>query len=319
MGRYRFLLTGKWIASFFLCVALSLVCLYLAQWQMDRKLTLDHRNNLILQNYDAQPVAIEQLEGAFSVPLPDSQWQPVTVSGTYLEDEQVLVRNRPYNGLNGFEILVPFKTDSGQLIILNRGWLEAAFGDASRTAIDVPVPPSGQVTVTARLHTGEADTGRGAPAGQIPSINLPALAQQTGLDISTGGYGLVFAENPAPPSTPIVKDKPDLDTGPNLSYSVQWYVFAAGMYVIFIWSARQKVRNDELDAQVAAELEQYYSQFYDQSGNYIGEEDEDVIIRKMEMVDDMPSHMKSIVRPKPAKKRKYETDEEAEDRWLDQH
>ena len=49
----------------------------------------------------------------------------------------------------------------------------------------------------------------------------------------------------------------------------------------------------------------------------MGEEDEAVVLRKMEMIDDMPSHMKSIVRPRPARKRSRPTDEEEEDAFLD--
>ena len=87
--------------------------------------------------------------------------------------------------------------------------------------------------------------------------------------------------------------------------------------MVYFWSARQKVRNEELDAQVAAELERYYGQFYNEDGTYVGEEDEAVVLRKMEMIDDMPSHMKSIVRPRPARKRARPTDAEEEDAFLD--
>ena len=89
-------------------------------------------------------------------------------------------------------------------------------------------------------------------------------------------------------------------------------------YIAYFWSARQKVRNDELDAQVAAELEAYFGQFYDADGTYIGDEDEEVVRRRMEFVDDMPAHMKSIVRPKAPKRSKKITDEEVEDALLDE-
>ena len=88
-------------------------------------------------------------------------------------------------------------------------------------------------------------------------------------------------------------------------------------FIAYFWSARQKVRNDELDAQVAAELEAYYAQFYDAEGRYIGDEDEEIVRRRMEFVDDMPAHMKSIVRPRPARKSNKMTDEEAEDAIID--
>lgn len=318
MKNYRFLFTAKWITSFILCILASLLCLYLANWQMGRKVALDHKNNLIIENFDATAVPLDQVPGAFSEALPDQQWKPIQLKGHYVSGQQVLVRNRPYNGLNGFEVLVPFEVENGPTIIVDRGWMEAGFGDASKTAVKIPSPPEGNVTIEARIHSGESDTSRGAPEGQISSIDLKELGKMTHLDVATGGYGLLARETPKPTQAPIIMDKPDLDTGPNLSYSVQWYVFAAMAYVVYFWSARQKVRNDELDAQVSAELDQYFRTFYDENGTYIGTEDEEVVLRKMEMVDDMPSHMKSIVRPKLSKKRKYITDEEAEDAYLDQ-
>jgi cytochrome oxidase assembly protein ShyY1 len=45
------------------------------------------------------------------------------MSGTYLTDKSVLVRNRPLNGQAGFLQLVPFKLDSGEIVAVERGWL----------------------------------------------------------------------------------------------------------------------------------------------------------------------------------------------------
>lgn len=296
-----------------LTVLASLVCLYLADWQLSRKHELDFSNSRISENYHSEAMALADDPDLFAVPHADLRWKPVEMRGEYLADEQVLVRNRPYNGLNGYEVLVPFRTDLGHTVVVNRGWMEAAFGDASSPARDVPAPPSGEVTVVARLVEGEIDTGASSVDGQITSIDLPEVAEVTGLNVDTVSYGVLASEDPAPASAPVAKDKPEEDYGPNLSYSVQWYCFAAMFYIAYFWSARQKVRNDELDAQVAAELEAYFGQFYDADGTYIGDEDEDVVRRRMEFVDDMPAHMRSVVRPKPVKKRATLSDEDVED------
>lgn len=317
MKKYAFLFSGRWVGLFALTVLASLVCLYLASWQMGRKEALDFSNERISLNYDAPALVFADDPSLFSVEDASLRWRQVEVSGRYLSDQQVLVRNRPYKGLNGYEVLVPFATDQGPVIMVDRGWLEAAFGDAGSTAVPVPEAPSGQVTLRVRLVEGEPDTGQSALAGQVTSIDLPELAQVTGLDLAQGHYGVLASEDPAPESAPVLKDRPEEDYGPNLSYSVQWYCFALMFYVAFFWSARQKVRNDELDAQVAAELEAYFGQFYDADGVYIGDEDEELVRRRMEFMDDMPSHLKSIVRPRPAKKSSRLTDEEEEDALLD--
>ncbi|WP_237222775.1 SURF1 family protein [Rothia nasimurium] len=318
MKKYGFLLSGKWVGLFVLTVVASLVCLYLASWQMSRKEALDFSNERISQNYDAAPLDFADDSSLFASAHSELRWQPVTMTGQYLSEHQLLVRNRPYNGLNGYEVLVPFQTDQGHIVVVNRGWMEAAFGDAGSTASPVPAPPAGQVTITVRLVEGEIDTGASSVDGQISSIDLPEVAEVTGLDVDTVNYGVLASESPAPASAPVAKDKPEEDYGPNLSYSVQWYCFAVMFYIAYFWSARQKVRNDELDAQVAAELEAYFGQFYDADGTYIGDEDEEVVRRRMEFVDDMPAHMKSIVRPKAPKRSKKITDEEVEDALLDE-
>lgn len=316
MKKYGFLLSGQWIGMLVLTVLASLLCLYLADWQLGRKHELDFSNSRISENYYSDAVLLADEPDVFAVPHAELRWKPVQMRGEYVADQQVLVRNRPYKGLNGYEVLVPFKTVEGPVVLVNRGWLEAAFGDASAPAREVPAPPSGEVTVVARLVEGEIDTGKGATTGQVSSIYLPAIAQMTGLELDTAAYGVMASEEPAV-ETPVLKDPPEEDYGPNLSYSVQWYSFALMFYIAYVWSARQKVRNDELDAQVAAELDAYFGQFYDADGTYIGDEDEELVRRRMEFVDDMPAHMRSVVRPKPVKKRSKPSDEDEEDAIVD--
>ncbi|WP_238147606.1 MULTISPECIES: SURF1 family cytochrome oxidase biogenesis protein [Micrococcaceae] len=313
---YKFLLSGKWIGAFALCILFSLICVYLAGWQMDRKEALDYRNSRISQNYNAEPESFDEAGKYFSDYSSDKQWTPISMKGTYHPEDQKLVRNRPHDGSVGFEVLVPFTTTDGHTVLIDRGWVGAGDSNAS-PASAVPPPPAGEVDVTARLQEGEADTGKDAPEGQIASINLKKFGEQLSYPMAESGYGIMSSEDPAPATSPSRLSEPEQDAGPNLSYSMQWYAFAILVYVAYAWCARQKVRNDRLDAQLAAELDVYYGTFYDEEGRYIGDVDESIILRQMEMMDDMPSHMKAIVRPKPQKKRKRVTDEELEDAYLD--
>lgn len=313
---YKFLLSGKWIGAFALCILFSLICVYLAGWQMDRKEALDYRNSRISQNYDSDPVPFAEAGKYFSQYSSDKQWTPISMTGRYHPEDQKLVRNRPHDGSVGFEVLVPFTTTGGQTVVVDRGWVGAGDSNAAPSSV-VPSPPEGEVTVTARLQAGEADTGKDAPDGQIASVNLPDYGEQLSYPIAESGYGIMASEKPSPESAPSPLSEPEQDAGPNLSYSMQWYAFAILVYVAYAWCARQKVRNDRLDAQLAEELDHYYATFYDADGTYIGDIDESIVLRQMEMMDDMPSHMKAIVRPKPQKKSRRVTDEELEDAYLD--
>jgi len=50
------------------------------------------------------------------------QYSRVTFSGTYEPSQQFLWDNRVHKGTAGFEVITPFRTDSG-LVLVNRGWV----------------------------------------------------------------------------------------------------------------------------------------------------------------------------------------------------
>ncbi len=316
MSGYRFLLTGKWLLWFLLACAAAAVAVYLGGWQMDRNDHLVGENAKITQNYRADPLTGDEAAAQFTALDERLTWHPVTLTGEYLAEEQVLVRNRPQDGRVGYEVLVPFRTQDGDVVVLDRGWIPT--GSAANGMPDeVPSPPAGAVTVTARLQPGEPAVDRGAPEGQIASIDLQELRERWGLPIGTAAFAEVFAEDPAPAVAPVPPPEPEIDSGPHLSYSLQWYAFAALFFVAYGYAARQQARNDEWDRQYAAEMERHLSRFYDEDGTYIGEGDEELVIRQMEMADDMPPHLKSLMRPKPQRRRARPSWEDEEDALLD--
>jgi len=184
---------------------------------------------------------------------PDDQWRPVELTGQYLTDDTLLARNRAHGGTSAFEVLVPFRTDNGEVFLVNRGWVPP--GADQPEPDEVPAPPSGSVTVIARLTPGEPlrNETQSAPAGQVPTINLPLISQETGLDeLITSSYGLLVSEDPAPASAPTLLDAPSQDPGPHLSYAIQWILFAV-MGFVFIWyMIRTELRHRREDAADAA-------------------------------------------------------------------
>ena len=316
MSAYRFLLSGKWLGWFLLTCAAAAVAVYLGGWQMDRNDHLEGENAKITQNYRAEPLTGAEAVAQFADHDERLTWHPVQLRGEYLAEDQVLVRNRPHDGRVGYEVLVPFRTAAGDVVVLDRGWIPT--GSAANGMPDeVPAPPAGQVTVTARLQPGEPAVDRGAPQGQIATIDLPQLQERWGYPVGTAAYGEVFAEDPAPAVAPAPAPEPEIDSGPHLSYSLQWYAFAALFFVAYGYAARQQVRNDEWDRQYAEEVERRLSQYYDEDGNYVGDGDEELVVRELEMADDMPAHLKSLMRPRPQRRRSRPTWEDEEDAVLD--
>lgn len=319
IAAYSFLLSARWIAWFALCCLGALLCLYLGSWQMSRADAMDERNNLIVENYDADPLTGDDAVEAISEFENSDQWHPVELTGRYLPEDTLLVRNRAHTGVIGYEVLVPFQTTGGQIVVMDRGWIETSDqGDGAPA--EIPAPPTGEVTVTARVQPGEGDLGRSSPAGQVASIDLPEVAQLTGLDVATDAYGQISTEAPSPGVVPEPFPAPDLDYGPNLSYALQWQAFAVLVFVAYGYSARQKVRNDQWDREYAAQIEDELSRYYDADGSFVPQGDgmaEEDVVRRLEMVDDMPAHLKDIMRPKRVKRTYAVVDAEEEDALLD--
>ena len=224
---------GRWAIYVALAVVFAIACAFLSNWQFSRNQERSADLALIETNYDAVPVPVTSVLTGTDGFDPDTEWLPVVLQGQYLPDEQLLARNRPHGGTSAFEVLTPFRLDDGRVFVVNRGWVPPA-SDSSDPA-EVPAPPTGEVSVTVRLRPGEPApaSGRGAPAGQVPVIDLDAIAQRTGPDTVTAAYGLMVSESPAPAERPTALTSPTEDPGPYLSYAIQWILFAV-MGFIFI-------------------------------------------------------------------------------------
>ena len=251
----------RWTAYIGIAVVFAIACAFLSNWQFSRNAERAEQLALVDANYDAPPVSLDSVLPEGETLLPSDEWTPVTLTGTYLAESTLLARNRAHGGTSAFEVLVPFQLEDGRIIVIDRGWLppgENADGPAS-----IPSPPEGTVTVIARLRDGEAmpRSGRSAPDGQVPTINLDfieeRLTDDLGADVArleTSAYGLMDSEDPAAAETPTQLASPSADPGPYLSYAIQWILFAI-MGFVFIWyvirSERRHRREDADDARRA--------------------------------------------------------------------
>lgn len=242
----------RWTGYVAIAIVFAIVCAFLSNWQFTRNAERSRQLALIAANYDAAPVPLDQLVGADGVFQPEDQWRPVALTGRYLTDRTLLARNRAHGGTSAFEVLVPFQTTAGAVFLVDRGWLPP--GSSQPEPDTIPAPPSGQVQVVARLKPGEPlpNSGRSAPDGQVPTINLPLVAETAGEPtLITSAYGLLVSEEPAADATPNALESPSDDPGPYLSYAIQWILFAL-MGFVFIWyMIRTEIRHRREDAEDA--------------------------------------------------------------------
>ena len=143
--------------------------------------------------------------------------------------DELLVRNRPFNGSPGFEVLTPLRIADGSLFIVDRGWVPTG-------------STHGRTRPRSRLHPREGH-GRRAPEAERAGHPRPHGASATrwqrsssrsseqkigSADVYTGAYGLLDSQKPAPATapTPTVTDPPTQDEGLHWSYMIQWIIFA---------------------------------------------------------------------------------------------
>jgi cytochrome oxidase assembly protein ShyY1 len=252
---------GRWAIYIALAVVFAIACAFLSNWQFSRNEERSAQLALVEANYDAPPVPLGEV-----IPLGDAlaaadQWRPVELVGEYLADDELLVRNRPHGGTAAFEVLVPFRLEDGRVLLIDRGWV--APGEDQPEPDHVPAPPDGEVTVIARLKPGEPvpSSGRSAPAGQVPTINLELVAESVSPDaaeaLELSAYGILVSEDPAPATAPHPLEDPSEDPGPHLSYAIQWILFAVMGFVFIAYvirTERRHRREDAEDAQVEASV-----------------------------------------------------------------
>lgn len=253
MRAYKFLFTGKWMGYLLLAAIFASVCVGLGFWQMSRRTEVLADIAKINNNYSAPPLNYQQARPQLEKLDPGKEWSQVSLTGTYDIAGQRVVRNRPLNGQPGYEVVVPLKLADGESVIIDRGWLPIGDKEGGRPD-SIPEPVSGEVTVVARLRPAEPKLQRGAPSGQLASIDLTDYAKQLGYPVLTGAYGQIASESPAAATNPAAFPMPSVDEGPHLSYEMQWFAFAVLFFVGYGYAARQQALGD-LYAREDAEAE----------------------------------------------------------------
>jgi len=247
MERWSFALSRRWAGYLALTVVFAIVCSLLGMWQFSRRADARAEIARIDANYDAEPRPLDDVLPADAAWDEAVKWTPVRVTGRYLADEQLLVRNRPYGGQPGFEILTPLRLDDGSTLVVDRGWVPT--GSRQDAPDDVPEAPSGEVAAIVRLRAGEPPVGTGLAAGaddQLLSVDLPLVGRRVGDGTRTQAYGQLAAEEDAAgrdvENTALPAARPERDEGPHLSYALQWFVFALLGFVGLGWALRQEYR-----------------------------------------------------------------------------
>jgi cytochrome oxidase assembly protein ShyY1 len=229
---WSLLRSRRWIAFTLLVVVAIVAFGLLSRWQWQR--ADEERQARVAWASQASSPAVP-LSDAIATPV---EWTPTRVSGSFDNASTVLVRQRPLDGRNGLWVVTAMDTDQGRVWV-NRGWIPATL--AATGAVEAPPAPEGTVVVEARVRLAETPDGptpTDLPPAQITTLDPRAL----GADV-TGIYLEATASDPDDPAV-LRLPAPAIDETQNVSYAVQWLIFAAIAMTGWWYFLRREARED---------------------------------------------------------------------------
>lgn len=216
----RTALKPQWLALLALALALATVFAALGSWQLDRS----RREDPTTARRTVELTDVAEPQKTFSS---EAARADVRATGTYRAEDQLLVVNRPLDGQPGSWVLtpltVPLDGRTATLAVV-RGWVPEG--------ATAPEPPSGEVTVVGRLQGSEAPGGS-AGAGQVNTVSVAELLNHWGGPVYAGYLAVTDVEDGLLRAVPVQGSEGGGFRLLNLSYALQWWVFAG--FAVLLW------------------------------------------------------------------------------------
>ncbi|MDQ3304590.1 MAG: SURF1 family protein [Actinomycetota bacterium] len=246
-----FWLRGRWLVGHVLVAVLVVTFASFGFWQLRR---LDERKtqNAIIESRSSLPLQPIDEVVPDDAGFDDTEglaYRRATARGTYDGDASVLVRSRALDGRPGFWVLTPLRLDSGEALVVNRGF--APFTADPAEALAATRPPPGEVEVTGLLLATQERQGIGPtdpPDGELSEItrvDLARLQQQYSVELKPL-YLQLQAQTPPVGALPVPLPPPEQSEGSHLAYAFQWFSFAAvgaiGWPVLLRHTGRERAR-----------------------------------------------------------------------------
>ena len=166
------------------------------------------------------------------------RYRRVLLSGRFLNDKELHVTGKTYEGNAGFHVITPLVTDGGLTFLVNRGWVpEARRRPDARpeTVTDGPVEVVGMVRDDLLRGYFVPDND---PAKEVwLYVDTGQMAAHRGLG-PVAGYYVDAIRPPGPFQLPIGATTTVTVRNEHLSYAVIWFSFAltlAAIYFIYHW------------------------------------------------------------------------------------
>ncbi len=223
-----------------------LMMLGLGTWQLDR---LAWKSALI-DSFESR-VAAPAVAPPATVDDPEAwQFRRVRATGRFLNDKELQLTGRPFEGNAGFHVLTPFAVDGGPTVLVNRGWVPMARRRPEtrpETVAEGTVTVDGIVRIAGRKGYFVPDN---EPLNDIWFTVEPAqMAAHLGIGPVADYYIDALRPNERPTVLPIGAVPAIHVRNEHLQYAVTWFLLAATLIAVYVVWHRQTERKEREEAQ----------------------------------------------------------------------
>lgn len=250
---YSFARRPVWLVGHIVALVAIVGFFFLGMWQLARH---NERSSLddALERRLTQPVVpFEELSAETAASTSAMEYRLVSLRGSYVVEEEVILQARSRDGISGHEVLTPLVLADGSAVVVNRGWVPI---DTEGPPVLEATPPSGTVEVTGFVRQTQVRSGLGpidAADGTLQRISRADVARlqaQSELPLRNVWVQLA-SQDPAQLDLPRVVDPPQPGDGPpHLAYAVQWFVFTGVVlvsYPVLMYRTARRSKDEPLE------------------------------------------------------------------------
>ncbi|MCW5297369.1 SURF1 family protein [Herbaspirillum lusitanum] len=206
----------------------------LGQWQTRRG---DEKQAIQAKMAARQSAPAMTLENAAGIAVAEAEFRHVKLRGRFVPAWVTYLENRPYNGVPGFYVLMPFKIagSAESAILIERGWTPRDAND--RTRVPTVPTPADEVEIEGvirsdaghLLQLGTAEAPR--PGAIMQNLDIAAYARASQLPLAP-----FVVEQSGEIKDGLVRDwpAPSLGIDRHRGYAVQWYALALMAVIFFV-------------------------------------------------------------------------------------
>ncbi|MEQ8814218.1 MAG: SURF1 family protein [Thalassobaculum sp.] len=221
-----------------------LAMLGLGSWQLDR---LAWKSALV-DSFESR-VSAPAVPPPAALDDPQSwQFRRVQATGRFLNDKELQMTGRPFEGNAGFHVLTPFVVADGPTVLVNRGWVPM---DRRRPEARPETLPAGPVRIDGIVRIA-GQKGYFVPDNEPRNdvwftVEPAQMAAHLGIGPVAGYYIDALRPTERPTELPIGAVPTIHVRNEHLQYAITWFLLAATLIAVYVVWHRQADRKEPED------------------------------------------------------------------------